>query len=124
MTLFPTAEKWGKIRPVIVELSQKFEFIYYLISGLMVWSSIFLLFFLAGGTLAYSVYRYKWILNNVDMEQSDKTIFDVDFTPDYFNEVLQLQDTWLAFIVILSIILVVILLILIALRQRIQIAIK
>ena len=70
------------------------------------------------------MYRYKWILDNVDMEQSDKTIFDVDFTPDYFNEVLQLQDTWLAFIVILSIILVVILLILIALRQRIQIAIK
>ena len=90
----------------------------------MVWSSIFLLFFLASGTLAYSVYRYKWILDNVDMEQSDKTIFDVDFTPDYFNEVLQLRDTWLAFIVILSIILVVILLILIALRQRIQIAIK
>jgi len=95
-----------------------------LFTGLMVWSSIFLLFFLASGTLAYSVYRYKWILDNVDMEQSDKTIFDVDFTPDYFNEVLQLQDTWLAFIVILSIILVVILLILIALRQRIQIAIK
>ena len=96
----------------------------FVFAGVMVWTSIFLLFFLAGGTLAYSVYRYMWILDNVNVEDSGKTIFDVDFTPDYLNEVLQLQDTWLAFIVITSIILGVILLILIALRQRIQIAIK
>jgi len=93
-------------------------------TGIMVWASIFLLFAVAGSTLAYSVYRYQWILNNVNIEDSSKTIFDVDFTPEYFQEVLQLKDTWLAFIVILSIILFVILLILIALRQRIQIAIR
>merc|ERR1719419_626770 len=93
-------------------------------TGIMVWASIFLLFAVAGSTLAYSIYRYRWIIDHVNLEDSSKNIFEVDFTPEYFQEVLMLKDTWLAFIVILSIILGIILLILIALRQRIQIAIK
>ena len=48
----------------------------------------------------------------------------VDLTPDYLNDVLGLRDTWLAFVCLLGIILAIILLILLALRQRIQIAIE
>ena len=48
----------------------------------------------------------------------------MNLTPDYLNDVLGLRDTWLAFVCLLGIILAIILLILLALRQRIQIAIE
>ena len=85
-------------------------------TGIMVWTSIVLIFVLVSGTLAYAVYRYMWILEHVSEEVSDLTILDVNWTPEYFNDVLKLKDTWMAFIVILSIMLLIILLILIALR--------
>merc|ERR1719391_9661 len=50
-------------------------------TGIMVWASIFLLFAVAGSTLAYSIYRYRWIIDHVNLEDSSKNIFEVDFTP-------------------------------------------
>ena len=88
----------------------------------MIWTSIILLFVLVGGTLGYSIYRYNWIINNI--ADTSTTILDVNFTPDYLKDVLELKDTWMAFIVLLGILFVIILLVLIALRQRIQISIK
>ena len=56
-----------------------------------------------------------------DVAESQISILEVNFTPDYLENVLQLRDTWLAFLIILAIIAIIILLILIALRQRIQV---
>ena len=62
------------------------------------------------------------IINNEPPEASN--IFEVNFTPDYFYDVLDLKDTWLAFMVILGVIFLILLLLFIGLRQRIRIAIK
>ena len=51
-------------------------------------------------------------------------ILQVNLTPDYLNNVLQLADTWLAFAIILGILTGIVLLVLIALRNRIQIAVE
>lgn len=56
-----------------------------------------------------------------DVAESQISILEVNFTPDYLDNVLKLRDTWLAFLIILAIIAIIILLILIALRQRIQV---
>ena len=58
------------------------------------------------------------------MADLQKNIFQVNITPSYFNDVLALADTWLAFSIILGIIFFIVLLILVVLRQRIEIAIK
>ena len=52
------------------------------------------------------------------------SIFEVNFTPDYFSHVLGLRDTWLAFTIILGVIFLILILLLLALRRRIIIAIK
>jgi len=93
-------------------------------TALMVWASVLLVFLLCSGVLGYSVYRYLWIINNVDVSIYEQNIFDINWTPQYLQDLLRLTDTWLAFIVLLSILLLVILMVLIALRKRIQIAIK
>ena len=56
-----------------------------------------------------------------DVAQSQISILEVNFTPDYLNDVLSLRDTWLAFVIILAILAILILMILIALRQRLQV---
>jgi choline transporter-like protein 2/4/5 len=56
-----------------------------------------------------------------DVAESQGSILEVNFTPDYLNDVLALRDTWLAFVILLAILAIIILLILIALRQRIQV---
>jgi len=92
-------------------------------AGLMVWLSIGLSAMLFGGLFGYSLYRFFVIKNEGDAE-SEKNIFQVNFTSDYLHDVLGLRNTWLAFTIILGIILAIIFLVLIALRQRIQIAIQ
>ena len=63
---------------------------------------------------------YRYVLVK-DVAESQISILEVNFTPDYLDNVLKLRDTWLAFLIILAIIAIIILLILIALRQRIQV---
>ena len=60
----------------------------------------------------------------MDDVASQISIFEVNFTPDYFNNVLELRDTWLAFTIIAAIILLILILIFLTLRKRIIIAIK
>ena len=91
------------------------------VAGIMVWTSIGLIFGLFGGLFGYTLYKYIVIRN---LPSAQGNIFMVNFTPDYFDDVLALADTWLAFACICGIIFVIILLVLIALRTRIQIAIE
>ena len=90
-------------------------------AGVMVWCSIGLVFILAAGLFGYSLHKYLLVK---DEAESQKSIVQVDWTPDYLQEVLELSDTWLAFTILLGILTGVIFLILVALRQRIQIAIR
>ena len=53
-----------------------------------------------------------------------QNIFEVNYTPQFLHDVLKLRDTWLAFTIILGIIFVVVLCLFIALRERINLAIK
>ena len=70
----------------------------------------------------YSVYRCDQVYKSGD-EDADKGIFQVNYTPDFFQDVLKLKDTWLAFSIISGIFTLIIILIFIALRKRIQLAI-
>ena len=65
--------------------------------------------------------RYLQVKDEVEGPQN---IFEVNYTPQFLDDVLKLRDTWLAFTVILSIIFVVVLCLFIALRQRINLAIR
>ena len=91
------------------------------IAGIMIWTGIFMVFFMVGGLFGYSLFRYHTAKTVAELQ---KNIFQVNITPTYFNDVLALADTWLAFSVILGIIFFIVLLILVVLRQRIEIAIK
>ena len=91
------------------------------VAGIMIWTGIFMVFFMVGGLFGYSLFRYHTAKGVADLQ---KNIFQVNITPSYFNDVLALADTWLAFSIILGIIFFIVLLILVVLRQRIEIAIK
>lgn len=91
------------------------------VAGIMVWLSIGLIFVMVAGLFGYSLHRYLLVK---DESASQINILQVNWTPDYLENVLELRDTWLAFTCILGVITCVIFLMLIALRQRIQIAIK
>ena len=60
----------------------------------------------------------------MDDVASQISILELNFTPDYFYNVLQLRDTWLAFTILIGIIFLVLILLLLSLRKRIVIAIK
>ena len=64
------------------------------IAGIMVWTGIFMVFFMAGGLFGYSLFRYHTAKSVAELQ---KNIFQVNITPSYFNDVLALADTWLAF---------------------------
>ena len=68
-----------------------------------------------------AIYRYLQVKDQVDGPQN---IFEVNYTPQFLHDVLKLRDTWLAFTIILSIIFIIVLCLFIALRQRINLAIK
>jgi choline transporter-like protein 2/4/5 len=90
-------------------------------AGLMIWSSICLIFILVVGLFGYSIHRYLLVKDVADAQSS---IFQVNLTPDYLKDVLSLQDTWLAFVCLLGAMTCIIFLVLLALRKRIQIAIQ
>ena len=90
-------------------------------TGIMVWTSICLIFVLVSGLFGYSLHRYFQVK---DITTNQINILQVNLTPDYLNNVLQLADTWLAFAIILGILTGIVLLVLIALRNRIQIAVE
>ena len=90
-------------------------------TGIMVWTSIFSIFVLVAGLFGYSIHRYLLVK---DITASQINILQVNLTPDYLDNVLQLADTWLAFAIILGILTGIVLLVLIALRNRIQIAVE
>ena len=71
------------------------------VAGIMVWTSIGLIFILVSGLFGYSLYRYMMVK---DVAASQISILQVNLTPDYLNEVLSLRDTWLAFAIILGVV--------------------
>lgn len=91
------------------------------LTSFMVWLSLGLIFVIVAGLFGYSLHRY---LQVKDVASSQISILQVNLTPEYLNDVLELADTWLAFTCICGIFTSVILLVLIALRQRILIAIQ
>ncbi|KAJ8267431.1 hypothetical protein COCON_G00126030 [Conger conger] len=70
--------------------------------------------------IAYGIWHCYWEYDN--FKSSDLTIKEVGFTTD-FSVYLQVKDTWLAFLIILSVLEAILLLLLIFLRKRILIAI-
>ena len=66
-------------------------------------------------------FRYVLIMDDIEAQIS---IFELNITPDYFTNILELRDTWLAFTIILGVIFFILILLLLALRRRIIIAIK
>ena len=60
-------------------------------------------------------------MNVVDSQIS---VLELNFTPDYFTNLLELRDTWMALAIVLGIIFVLLILIFLALRRRIIIAVK
>jgi len=92
------------------------------IAGFLIWTSILILFVLFAGLFGYSVYRCDQVYKSGD-KNADDSIFQVNYTPDFFVDVLKLKDTWLAFSIITGIFTLIIILIFIALRKRIQLAI-
>ena len=59
-----------------------------------------------------------------DSVDGPQNIFEVNYTPQFLHDVLKLRDTWLTFIIILSILFLVVLCLFVALRQRINLAIQ
>ncbi|KAL0962485.1 hypothetical protein UPYG_G00340640 [Umbra pygmaea] len=86
------------------------------IAPIMVWVLIFGV--LAVG--AYGIYHCWWEYNS--LSQSNATISSIGFTTD-FQVYLQVKETWLAFLIIISVVEAILLLTLIFLRTRILIAI-
>ena len=66
-------------------------------------------------------HRYILVYDILDGPQN---ILQVNYTPQFLNDVFELRHTWLTFTIILGIIFVIILCLFVALRQRINIAIK
>lgn len=93
------------------------------LAGLMVWLSISIILLGTGGLLAYCSYELYGVWTN-PTDSSMKNILQVSYTPEYFNDLLQLRDTWLAFTIILGILFLIIVCVFIFLRQRISIAIN
>ncbi|KAK7906978.1 hypothetical protein WMY93_015590 [Mugilogobius chulae] len=82
----------------------------------MVWVLIFGVL----GAGAYGIYHCYWEYDNYKKQSA--SITDVGFTTN-FNVYLQVQETWLAFLIIIAIVEAILLLTLIFLRKRILIAI-
>ena len=55
-------------------------------------------------------------------EETGKSIFEVNITPFYFDDVLKLESTWLTFIIISFILTTIVLVLIICCSKRIQIA--
>ena len=64
------------------------------IAGIMIWVGIGMVFVMVGGLFGYSLFRYYTAKNIAELQ---KNIFQVNITPAYFDDVLALADTWLAF---------------------------
>ena len=64
------------------------------IAELMIWIGIGLVLVMVGGLFGYSLFRYEDAKNVAELQ---KNLFEVNITPAYFNNVLALADTWLAF---------------------------
>ena len=60
-------------------------------------------------------------MNVVDSQIS---ILELNFTPDYFTNLLELRDTWMTLAIVLGVIFILLILIFLALRRRIIIAVK
>ena len=59
-----------------------------------------------------------------DVFDGPQNIFQVNYTPLFLNEVLELRHTWMTFTIILAVVFIILLCLFIGLRQRINIAIK
>ena len=90
-------------------------------TGLMVWTSLGLVVAVFGGLFGFSLYKYIQIK---DLPSSQGNVFQINFTPDYGKDFLNLAQTWLAFSVILGILFLVVALVLIVLRKRIALAVE
>jgi choline transporter-like protein 2/4/5 len=91
------------------------------ITGIMVWTSITLCTLLFSGLLAYSVYNYVLLK---DDPTAGGTILSISPSAYYLQDLAGQRNTWLAIAIVTGVILLVIVMVLIALRQRINIAIE
>ena len=91
------------------------------VTGIMVWASLGLVVALFGGLFGLSLYKYIQIK---DSPESQGNIFQINITPAYGRDFLNLAQTWLAFSVILGVVFGVIALVLCVLRKRIALAIE
>uniref|UniRef100_A0A8C5H210 Choline transporter-like protein n=1 Tax=Gouania willdenowi TaxID=441366 RepID=A0A8C5H210_GOUWI len=114
---FATSWPWILIGLLIAMLvSLLFLLLLRFIAPVMVW----LLIIGVLGAGAYGIYHCYWEYDK--HKKNSATITDLGFTTN-FNSYLQVQETWLAFLIILSIVEAILLLMLIFLRNRIRIAI-
>ena len=67
------------------------------------------------------IFRYVLVKDVLDGPQN---LFQVNYTPSYLNDVLELRHTWLSLTIILGVIFIILLCLFLALRQRITLAIK
>uniref|UniRef100_A0A8C1IFA4 Choline transporter-like protein n=1 Tax=Cyprinus carpio TaxID=7962 RepID=A0A8C1IFA4_CYPCA len=89
------------------------------LAGVMVWVMIFMVVLVIGYGIFHCYMQYASLKG---IAGSDVTIRDLGLLTD-FSVYLQIQQTWLAFMIILCIVEVVIILLLIFLRKRLRIAI-
>ena len=60
----------------------------------MIWVGLGSVLVMVGSLFGYSLYRYESAKHIAELQ---KNIFQVNITPTYFNDVLDLAETWLAF---------------------------
>merc|ERR1712110_266484 len=92
------------------------------IAGPIIWSIIIAIIALVGWGI-YACYKNWQDLADYGGAASEQSITDVGFTTD-LSAYFQLQDTWLAMLVIASVVEAIILLLVLVLRSRIQIAVR
>nr|XP_039269182.1 choline transporter-like protein 2 isoform X1 [Styela clava] len=90
------------------------------VAGPMIWITIIALLGVFGFGIYYCYTEWQRLLN---VDGADRSVIAIGFTSD-LNQYLALQDTWLAFFIILCILGGVFLLLVIFLRKRILIAIQ
>jgi len=103
-----------------------FSFVWILLmrylAGAMVYTSILTVFLGVGSLLGYCSFNLYHVWQSTDPE-TNKNIFQLNWTPEIVDDFLKQRDTWLAFTSVVGIIFLVVVCLFIFLWQRIRIAI-
>merc|ERR1719462_74281 len=103
-----------------------FSFVWILLmrylAGAMVYTSILTVFLGVGSLLGYCSFNLYHVWQSTDPE-TNKNVFQLNWTPEIVDDFLKQRDTWLAFTSVVGIIFLVVVCLFIFLWQRIRIAI-